>query len=125
MRGMALYVRRHDGTAAPCEDCVHAMQDAAQEVDQEGAQGKAPLDFSQFRRWYHQAGTPVLRIQRHWDGEAGVLELHIQQHTPPTPGDTRPVLRVTLPTSPQGPARQPQKRGGTHFLAQKNRARSS
>jgi len=78
MRGMALYVRRHDGTAATCEDFVQAMQDAAQ--------GVAPFDFAQFRRWYRQAGTPVLRIQRHWDGDAGVLELHIQQHTPPTPG---------------------------------------
>jgi aminopeptidase N len=40
----------------------------------------------QFRRWYHQAGTPVLQVLRHWDREAGVLELQIRQHTPPTPG---------------------------------------
>ena len=78
MRGMALYVSRHDGTAATCEDFVQAMQDAAA--------GQASFDFAQFRRWYHQAGTPRLHIQRHWDGEAGVLELHVQQHTPATPG---------------------------------------
>ena len=101
MRGMALYVRRHDGTAATCEEFVQAMQDAAQErdpaVDRNSSQGKAPLDFSQFRRWYHQAGTPVLRIQRHWDGDAGVLELHIQQHTPPTPGQaTKQPLVIPL-----------------------------
>ena len=77
MRGMALYVSRHDGSAATCDDFVQAMQDA----------NDAPgIDFAQFRRWYHQAGTPILQIQRHWDGDQGVLELHIRQHTPPTPG---------------------------------------
>ncbi|MEB3326901.1 MAG: aminopeptidase N [Synechococcus sp.] len=86
MRGMALYVSRHDGTAATCEDFVQAMQD--------GAAGAARFDFSQFRRWYHQAGTPRLHIQRHWDGDAGVLELQVRQHTPPTPGqsDKQPLV---------------------------------
>jgi aminopeptidase N len=89
MRGMALYVSRHDGTAATCEDFVQAMQDAAA--------GEASFDFAQFRRWYHQAGTPRLHIQRHWDGEAGVLELHVQQHTPATPGQTdKPPLVIPL-----------------------------
>ena len=86
MRGMALYVNRHDGTAATCEDFVQAMQDAAG--------GAASFDFAQFRRWYHQAGTPRVHIQRHWDGEAGVLELQVEQHTPPTPGqsDKQPLV---------------------------------
>ncbi|PHX67949.1 MAG: aminopeptidase N [Cyanobium sp. Baikal-G2] len=86
MRGMALYVSRHDGTAATCEDFVQAMQDAAPVPP--------PFDFAQFRRWYHQAGTPRLHIQRHWDGETGVLELQVQQHTPATPGqsDKQPLV---------------------------------
>ena len=86
MRGMALYVSRHDGTAATCEDFVQAMQDAAPVPP--------PFDFAQFRRWYHQAGTPRLHIQRHWDGETGVLELQLQQHTPATPGqsDKQPLV---------------------------------
>ena len=87
MRGMALYVSRHDGSAATCEDFVQAMQDADSEHGGE-------IDFGRFRRWYHQAGTPVLQIQRHWDGDQGVLELHIRQHTPPTPGqvDKQPLV---------------------------------
>ncbi|MFM7267713.1 MAG: aminopeptidase N [Cyanobium sp.] len=103
-RGMALYVQRHDGSAATCEDFVQAMQDAAQQdprpddatlagagasadADAVAAQGSRPrFDFARFRRWYHQAGTPVLQVQRHWDGEAGRLELLLRQHTPPTPG---------------------------------------
>ncbi len=86
MRGMALYASRHDGTAATCEDFVQAMQDAAPVPP--------PFDFAQFRRWYHQAGTPRLHIQRHWDGETGVLELQVQQHTPATPGqsDKQPLV---------------------------------
>ncbi|SBO42918.1 aminopeptidase N [Cyanobium sp. NIES-981] len=86
MQGMALYVRRHDGSAATCDDFVQAMEDAAQAAWTRDAVVPAPFDFGQFRRWYHQAGTPVLRIHRHWDGAAGVLELSVEQHTPPTPG---------------------------------------
>jgi len=85
MRGMALYVKRHDGSAATCADFVQAMEDAASEAWAADPQGPR-FAFAQFRRWYHQAGTPVLQVQRHWDGEAGVLELHLRQHTPPTPG---------------------------------------
>ncbi len=78
MRGIALYVERHDGTAATCEDFVQALQDAAP--------ADPGFDFGRFRRWYRQAGTPVLHVQRHWDGEQGRLELVLRQHTPPTPG---------------------------------------
>jgi len=85
MAGMALYVSRHDGTAATCNDFVQAMQDAAEQAWQQGA-ARPRFDFQQFRHWYHQAGTPVLEIERHWDGEAGTLQLRIRQQTPPTPG---------------------------------------
>ncbi len=84
LRGMALYVQRHDGTAATCEDFVRAMQDAAGEAA--ATCRLPPFDFGQFRRWYHQAGTPVLRIRRRWNKAAGILELFIRQLTPPTPG---------------------------------------
>jgi aminopeptidase N len=89
MRGMALYVSRHDGSAATCDEFVQAMEDAAAEQP-----SGASFDFGQFKRWYHQAGTPVLEVQRHWDGEQGELELHIRQHTPPTPGqpDKQPLV---------------------------------
>jgi aminopeptidase N len=86
-RGMALYVERHDGSAATCADFVQAMEDAAIGTP-------LSFDFDRFRRWYHQAGTPVLRIQRHWEAAEGCLELTFQQHTPATPGqaDKQPVV---------------------------------
>lgn len=83
MAGIALYVERHDGTAATCDDFVQAMQAAAAAA---GAGAGAGFDFGHFRRWYHQAGTPVLHVQRHWDGSSGRLELLLRQHTPATPG---------------------------------------
>ncbi|MFN9621708.1 MAG: aminopeptidase N [Cyanobacteriota bacterium] len=85
MRGIALYVERHDGTAATCEDFLRAMQDTA-EPCWAAAGAAAPFDFDQFRRWYGQAGTPILTIRRRWRRARGTLELEIRQVTPPTPG---------------------------------------
>jgi aminopeptidase N len=85
-RGMALYVARHDGSAATCEDFVRAMEDAADGGATAQDSRRPAFNFGRFRRWYHQAGTPVVRIQRHWDGGNGRLELTLHQHTPATPG---------------------------------------
>lgn len=85
MQGMDLYVERHDGSAATCEDFVQAIQDAAQQSW--AASEAGPLfDFEQFRHWYRQAGTPTLTIRRHWHQASGTLELRIRQSTPATPG---------------------------------------
>ena len=73
-KGSDLYFERHDGQAVTCDDFVHAM---------EAANG---VDLSQFRRWYAQAGTPVLTVQQAYDPSAQTLTLTISQHCPPTPG---------------------------------------
>ncbi|CAK6690824.1 aminopeptidase N [Synechococcus sp. CBW1107] len=94
MRGMAIYVQRHDGTAATCDDFVQAMQDAAATASDAGKAGVSDFSFEQFRRWYHQAGTPRLNLQRHWAEDQGRLSLTIRQHTPATPGqaDKQPLV---------------------------------
>jgi aminopeptidase N len=74
MAGVQLYLRRHDGEAATCDQFVAALEDAS---------GRS---LTAFRRWYHQAGTPRLRVERHWDGANGVLELVLSQHHDPSPG---------------------------------------
>ncbi len=93
-RGLALYIQRHDGTAATCDDFLAALRDAA-EADwaASGRDAPPPFDFSAFRRWYPQAGTPHLQVLRRWDA-SGVLELTLRQHTPPTPGqpDKQPLV---------------------------------
>ena len=73
-RGMDLYFQRHDGQAVTCDDFVAAMADAND------------ADFSQFRRWYHQAGTPELTISDAYDAAARRYCLTVRQSCPPTPG---------------------------------------
>ncbi len=115
MAGMALYVQRHDGTAATCADFLQAMEDGAAAAAvaavadaSDTAPGQARFAFAQFRRWYHQAGTPSLEIERHWDGEAGNLRLIVRQQTPPTPGqpDKQPLV-IPLVLGLVGQAGQP------------------
>jgi aminopeptidase N len=73
-RGMDLYFDRHDGQAVTCDDFVQAMADAS------------GVDLAQFRRWYSQAGTPVVRARGHYDAAARTYALALSQHTDPTPG---------------------------------------
>ena len=71
-KGMKLYFERHDGTAATCDDFVAAMQDAS------------GVDLSDFKHWYSQSGTPVLKIDSSYDSKAKTFTLNVVQSTPPT-----------------------------------------
>ncbi|HRE55761.1 MAG TPA: aminopeptidase N, partial [Candidatus Competibacter sp.] len=73
-RGMGLYFQRHDGQAVTCDDFVAAMADA------NGA------DLTQFKRWYHQAGTPELTVSDAYDPVSRRYTLTVRQYCPPTPG---------------------------------------
>ena len=75
-RGMKLYVERHDGQAVTCEDFVAAMEDANEQ------------DFSQFRYWYSQAGTPEVKAAVSFDADKQQLIVELRQHTAPTPGQS-------------------------------------
>ncbi len=71
--GVQLYLKRHDGQAATCDDFVKAMEDAGQR------------DLSQFKLWYSQAGTPQVLVRTDYDAEQQTLTLKVLQHCPPTP----------------------------------------
>ena len=73
-KGMDLYFERHDGQAVTTDDFVAAMQDAS------------GIDLTQFKRWYDQAGTPVLDISGEYDEAAKRYTLTVKQSCPPTPG---------------------------------------
>nr|MCU0898287.1 aminopeptidase N [Burkholderiales bacterium] len=73
-KGMDLYFARHDGQAVTTDDFVQAMADAS------GA------DLAQFKRWYDQAGTPVVAVSAEYDAAAKLYMLTVRQSTPPTPG---------------------------------------
>jgi aminopeptidase N len=65
--GMKCYFERHDGQAVTCDDFVNAMQDAS---------GK---DLSLFRRWYSQAGTPVVTVKDSFNADKGEYHLTVSQ----------------------------------------------
>ena len=73
-KGMDLYFERHDGQAVECDDFRAAMADAS---------GR---DFSQFERWYSQAGTPRVRAAMHYDAVNKTCDLTLSQSCPSTPG---------------------------------------
>lgn len=73
-QGCDLYFQRHDGQAVTCDDFVSAME-AANEIN-----------LTQFRRWYGQAGTPVINVGQDYNPTNQTLTLTIKQSCPPTPG---------------------------------------
>jgi aminopeptidase N len=73
-KGMDLYFERHDGQAVRTEEFAQAMQDAS------------GVDLTQFKRWYEQAGTPVLNVRGNYDASARRYTLTVGQSCPPTPG---------------------------------------
>jgi aminopeptidase N len=78
-RGMDLYFQRHDGQAVTTDDFARAMQDAS------------GVDLTQFKRWYDQAGTPVVQASGSYDAAARTYTLTLEQSCPPTPGQPEKV----------------------------------
>lgn len=81
-QGLQLYLQRHDGSAATCEDFCRAMQDANN------------IDLSQFMLWYSQAGTPRLKITDAYDQQQQLYTLNIEQINPemPNQSEKQPLL---------------------------------
>jgi aminopeptidase N len=107
-KGCDLYFDRHDGQAVTTDDFVKAMEDAN------------GIDLGQFRLWYSQAGTPVIRATARYDQQGERLELTLAQSCPPTPGqETKRPFHIpvevallddtgnTLPVSLEGDAGPP------------------
>ena len=79
-KGLALYLSRHDGSAATCEDFCQAMMDAND------------IDLSQFMLWYSQAGTPIVNVAANYkDNEYTIT---FEQVIPDTPhqSNKKPML---------------------------------
>ena len=73
-KGMDLYFQRHDGQAVRTEEFAQAMQDAS------------GVDLTQFRRWYDQAGTPVIDAAGRYDAKQRRYTLKLRQTCLPSPG---------------------------------------
>jgi aminopeptidase N len=84
-KGMDLYFARHDGQAVTCDDFTAAMQDAS------------GVDLTQFRRWYSQAGTPVVEASGTYDAAAHTYTLTLRQHCAKVGVETLPGAPEKLP----------------------------
>jgi aminopeptidase N len=76
-QGTDLYFSRHDGQAVTTDDFVQAMMDVS---------GR---DLAQFKRWYDQAGTPRIAVERRSDAAQQSYTLTLRQSCPPSPGQER------------------------------------
>ena len=82
--GMDLYFDRHDGEAVTIEDFVACFADAS---------GR---DFTQFKRWYLQAGTPEIVCDLTYDRRKKAAALTVHQVLKPTHGQPKKPLFIPL-----------------------------
>ncbi len=72
--GVKLYLKRHDGQAVTTDDFLQAIADASN------------ANLEQFRRWYSQAGTPIIHASGVYDRQQRSYALTLSQSCAPTPG---------------------------------------
>ena len=93
-KGMDLYFKRHDGQAVTCDDFVEAMQDAND------------VSLEQFKIWYGQSGTPMVKVKDSYDAEKGEFTLNFTQVNSKTADqDNKQNLHIPIDIellSPQG-----------------------
>ncbi|MBU2862343.1 aminopeptidase N [Reinekea forsetii] len=72
-QGTDLYFETFDGQAATTDDFIGCMEKVSGH------------DFTQFKRWYVQAGTPNVAVEESFDANAGQYKLTFTQSCRPTP----------------------------------------
>ncbi len=78
-KGMDKYFELFDGQAVTTEDFVHAMQLGA------ASMGIKP-DFVQFKNWYDQAGTPLIKVKTEYVAAKKQFVITLEQSCGPSPG---------------------------------------
>ncbi|MDP1835758.1 MAG: aminopeptidase N [Chlamydiales bacterium] len=91
-QGIDKYFELYDGQAVTTEDFVRAMEIAS---------GR---DLTQFRRWYHQAGTPRVSVTYQYDAIAKTFAITCEQSCAPTAdGSAKEPFVIPLETGLLGP----------------------
>ena len=78
-KGMELYFKRYDGQAVTCDDFANAVADA-------NPDSALKQHLEQFKRWYSQAGTPIVKAVGSYDSGAQKYKLTLTQSCPPNAG---------------------------------------
>lgn len=73
--GMQWYFAHYDGMAITIDDFIHAFSITS------------GYDFTQFKLWYTQAGTPHVSVWDEYDAQKNRYTLHFKQETPKTGHD--------------------------------------
>ena len=71
-KAMDLYFQKYDGQAVTIEEFTSCIAEAS---------GK---DLKHFKLWYHQSGTPEIRIEESFDEKSKVYTVRLSQKTEPT-----------------------------------------
>lgn len=71
-KALSLYFKKFDGTAATCDDFIATMEESSN------------YDFSHFKLWYSQSGTPQLNIDDTWNEASKTFKINLSQLTKPT-----------------------------------------
>ncbi|MGE0171992.1 MAG: aminopeptidase N [Oligoflexales bacterium] len=74
-KGMDLYFKRHDGQAITTDDFIDALSHHGPDID-----------WDQFKHWYDQAGTPLVKASGDYDKAKKRFTLKLEQNIPDTPG---------------------------------------
>ena len=86
-KGTDLYFERHDGEAVTCDDFIKAMENANNK------------DFSQFKLWYSQAGTPTLKVTDSYNTKDKCYRITFEQilpDTPDQPGNQKKPMHIPI-----------------------------
>lgn len=102
-KGSDLYFKMFDGQAVTTDDFVRAMS--------LGAEGR---DFTQFKNWYDQAGTPLIKVSTRYLETEKKFEIKIAQSCAPSPG--QPEKKPYLIPVAIGLLGRDQKTGAGHDL---------
>lgn len=81
-KAMDLYFQKYDGQAVTIEEFTSCIAEAS---------GK---DLTHFKLWYHQSGTPEVRIEENFDDKSKTYSIKLTQKTNPTPD--QPVKKPLL-----------------------------
>jgi aminopeptidase N len=85
LRMAHFFSERHDGQAVTCDDFAHAIADA-------NPQSALKEHLEIFKRWYSQAGTPILRSHGEYDEATHRYTLHLNQMPPNNHPNNEPYL---------------------------------
>ncbi len=73
-RGMDLYIKTFDGSAATTEDFINSLIKGAY-LDEKNC----PFDLKKFLNWYYKAGTPKVYVKQSWDSKNSILNISFEQ----------------------------------------------